>query len=244
MPKRKPDGLFFIRPPLLRTATELNRAKRYIAEKNLTPDSAIKSFERAADAIKNGIRVFISYKFIHHDLAVKFRDLIREYGQSRLARDRNGQPWVFIAEQGVEAGKDYRKKIQDEIDKAHWFFLLLPDVQFDREWPIYEAGYFQRGMTASERLICVRHRSVAEAAQFQYLQAYDSSPERLKRLFTQLFFEEQAIPGMKQIAFDDKKKDLENDAKDLSRLFQPAAVADVCGRFIDIEHKQGISTTK
>ena len=130
---------------------ELNAAKRYIAEKNLPPDFAIKSFERAADAIKNGIRVFISYKFIHHELAKKFRDLIRDYGQRRLARDRDDKPWVFIAEQGIEAGKDYPKQIQDEIDKAHWFFLLLPDVQFDREWPIYEAGYFQRGMTASEQ---------------------------------------------------------------------------------------------
>ena len=219
---------------------ELNAAKRYIAEQNLPTDLAIKSFERAVDAIKNGIRAFISYKFIHHELAKKFRDFIRDYGQSRLARDRDGQPAVFIAEQGVEAGKDYWKQIQDEIDKAHWFFLLLPDVQLDREWSIYEAGYFHRGMTVSERLICVHHKSVAKAAQFQYLQAYDSSLEGLQRLFTQLFFEDQAIPGMKQIGFDDKKKNLPKDADELSKLFHPAAVPDVCGRFIDIEHREGI----
>ncbi len=89
-----------------------------------------------------------------------------------------------------------------------------------------------------------RGTTLREAAQFHYLQAYDSSPEGLKRLFTQLFFEEQAIPGMKQIAFDAKKEELEKDAHDLSKLFQPAAVADVCGRFIDIEHKQGIKYDK
>ena len=165
---------------------ELRAAKRYIAEKNLPPDRARKAFDRAADAITNGIRVFISYKFIHHDMAARFRDLVRTYGHSRLAKDRDDQPYVFMAEQGVEAGKDYRRQILEEIDKAHWFFLLLPDIQLDREWPIYEAGYFQRGMTEAERLICVHHETVEAAAQFQYLQAYDSSPKELRRLFNQL----------------------------------------------------------
>jgi hypothetical protein len=225
---------------------ELNAAKQNIAEQNLTTDDAIKSFERAADAIKNGIRVFISYKFIHHDLAEKFRDSIRAYGQSRLAKDRDDQPWVFIAEQGVEAGKDYRKQIQEEIEKAHWFFLLLPDVQFGREWAIWEAGYFQRGMTATERLIGVHHKSVTKAAQFEYLQAYDSSPEGLQRLFTQLFFEKQAIPGMKQITFDNYKKNLERDTDELSKLFRIVrpVVPDVVGRFIEIEHRDGICYDK
>jgi hypothetical protein len=220
---------------------ELTAAKQTIAAEDIPPDLAIKSFERAADAIKNGIRVFISYKFIHQELAEKFRDLIREYGQSRLAKDRDGQPVVFIAKQGVEAGKEYRKQIHEEIGKAHWFFLLLPDAQFDREWPIYEAGYFQRGMTASERLICVHHKSVAKASQFQDLQAYESSPEGLQRLFTELFFQKQAISGMNQITYEDYKEHLQKDTEDLSKLFrgERPAVADVCGRYIEIEHEDG-----
>ncbi len=221
---------------------ELNAAKQTIAEMNLPTDPATKSFERAADAIKNGIRVFISYKFIHREVAEKFRDLIRAYGQIRLAKDRNGQPWVFIAEQGIEAGKDFRKHIHEEIEKAHWFFLLLPDVQVGREWSIYEAGYFLRGMTASERLICVHHKSVARATQFEYLQSVESSPEGLRRLFTDLFFQKQAIPGMKQISFDDFKKNLPKDTEDLSKLFKAELRLDpdVCGRFINIEHREGV----
>jgi hypothetical protein len=166
-------------------SAELRAAKDYlVSDTNLPTDLAIRSFDRAADAIKSGIRVFISYKFDDRDLAEKFQFFIREYGQTRLARDRDDQPYVFIAEQGMEAGKEYPKQIREEIEKAHWFFLLLPDVQSGREWLIWEAGYFQRGMTASERLISIRHKRISEAAELQYLQAYDSSPDGLQRLFT------------------------------------------------------------
>jgi hypothetical protein len=225
---------------------ELNAARRDIAERNLPADLAIKSFERAADAIKNGIRVFISYKYIQRELAEKFRDLIRTYGESRLAKDRDDQPWVFIAEQGVEAGKDWRKRVHEEMEKAHWFFLLLPDVQVGREWEIYEAGYFLRGMTDSERLICVHHESVAQASQFEHLQAFESSPEGLSKLFTELFFQKQAIPGMKQIKFDDYKEKLPEDTEELSKLFKAELhlLPEVCGRFIDIKHREGISYDK
>ncbi|HEY1432291.1 MAG TPA: hypothetical protein VGF39_11800, partial [Stellaceae bacterium] len=60
---------------------ELKAAKDSIDKDKLRIDLAIRSFDRAADAIKNGIRVFISYKFIQRPLAEKFRDLIRAYGQ-------------------------------------------------------------------------------------------------------------------------------------------------------------------
>jgi hypothetical protein len=225
---------------------ELESAKQNIAAEDLLPGEAIRSFERAADAIKNGIRIFISYKFIHSALAEKFRDLIRDYCLARLGRDRGLQPTVFIAERGMDGGKDYRKQLRDEIDKAHWFFLLLPDVQFDREWPIWEAGFFQRGMTLAERLICVHHPSVPVAGQLEDLQAYESTPDRLHQLFTELFFTKQAIPGMEQISFNDKRKDLQRDMLELSSLFkhERPAVADVCGRFIMIEHREGVGYGK
>jgi hypothetical protein len=226
---------------------ELRAANDYLAsETSLPTELAIRSFDRAADAIKNGIRVFISYKFCDRDLAEKLQFFIRAYGQSRLAHDRDNQPYVFLAEQGMEAGKEYPRQIREELETAHWFFLLEPDVQSGREWLIWEAGYFQRGMTASERLISIRPKSITGAAQLQYLQAYDSSPDGLQRLFTQLFFEDQAIPGMKQIAFDAKKQELKRDAEELSGLFpgRLVPVPAVVGRYIDIKHKQGIAYDK
>jgi hypothetical protein len=227
-------------------AEELIAARKTIAAEKLPVDRAIRSFERAADAIKNGIRVFISYKFTHVALAEKFRDLIREYGVTRLGRNRGGQPAVFMAERDMAGGKEYRTQLRDEIDKAHWFFLLLPDVQFDREWPIWEAGFFQRGMTFSERLICVHHKSVPVSGQLEDLQAYESSPERLEQLFGELFFTKEAIPGMDQISFNDKKKDLPKDMAELSALFkhERSATADVHGRFVMLEHKDGVRYDK
>ena len=101
-------------------------------------------------------------------------------------------------------------------------------------------------MTASERLISIRHKQITGAAELQYLQAYDSSPDGLERLFTQLFFEDQAIPGMKQIAFDDKKQTLKRDTEDLSRLFPGMLVPmpEVVGRYIDIKHRLGTAYDK
>jgi hypothetical protein len=152
----------------------------------------------------------------------------KPHGQSRLARDRQDQPYVFLAERDVKAGGEYRKQIREEIENAHWFFLLLPDMQFDREWPIWEAGYFQRGMAASERLICVHHKSIDTAAQLEDLESYESSVERLEQLFTELFFERQAIPGMKQICFDGFKKNLPQDVKNLSDLFMGPQPVRLC----------------
>ena len=229
---------------------ELKAAKETIAAQNLPAGFALMSFERASDAIKNGIRVFISYKSIHHALAEAFCEKIKAYGQSRLAKDQNGEPSVFIAEQRLQAGKPYQAQIEDEINKAHWFFLLLPDPQFDREWPIWEAGYFQRGMTASERLICVHPESVATAAQIQNLQAYEGSLEGLQQLFTQIFFEKQAVPGMNAITYLGYKQNLLRDMKELSDLFTtikgaPAPpVPDFYGRFIEIEHRADIRYDK
>jgi hypothetical protein len=228
---------------------ELKAAKDLIAkDKDKIPtDLAVRSFNRAADAIKNGIRVFISYKFIQRPLAEKFRALIIAYGQSRLARDPDGKPHVFLAQRDVTAGAEYRKQIREEIENAHWFFLLLPDMQFDREWPIWEAGYFRRGMAASERLICVHDKSIDTAAQLEDLQAYESSAERLKELFTQLFFKSQAIPGMNQICFDDISEKLPQDVKILSDLFmgpQPVPVPKIYSSFVNIKHKEGSTYDK
>src|SRR5271165_3173665 len=120
---------------------ELRAAKDYFAsDTSLPTDLAIRSFDRAADAIKDGIRVFISYKYRDRIVAAKLKDLIGDYGQSRLARDRDNKPYVFLGEQGMEVGKDYPKQIREEIEKCHWFFVLLPDIQSNREWRICEAG--------------------------------------------------------------------------------------------------------
>lgn len=228
-------------------AEELDAAKQRIAaQDNLSSPEAVKSFERAADAIKNGLRVFISYKFSHGGLAEKFRDLILDYGARRLGEDHDGQPTVFMAERGMQHGRVYREQLRNEIDKAHWFILLLPDVQFDRDWPIWEAGFFQRGMTFSERLVCIHHKSVPVAGQLEDLHACESSPKKLEQLFTQLFFEKQAIPGMEVISYKAKEKNLPKDMEDLSILFKQERpdVAEVCGRFVTLEHKEGVCYDK
>jgi len=64
---------------------ELREAANYLAsDRNLPTDFAIRSFDRAADAIKTGIRVFISYRYHDRSAAEKLKLLISDYGQRRL----------------------------------------------------------------------------------------------------------------------------------------------------------------
>jgi hypothetical protein len=88
----------------------------------------------------------------------------------------------------------------------------------------------------------VHHKSVPVAGQLEDLHAYESIPDKLQQLFTALFFTKQAIPGMDQISYNAKAKDLKKDTEELSSLFKQErpAVAEVCGRFITIEHKEGV----
>jgi hypothetical protein len=133
---------------------ELRGAKDSIAKDKdeLTVDRAIRSFDRAADAIKNGIRVFISYKFIHRPLAEKFCEIVKEYGQKRLARDPDDQPYVFLAQQNLKHGREYRQQIREEIAKAHWFFSSTPRRAIrpgmaDLRSRLFSAGHGSLGAT-------------------------------------------------------------------------------------------------
>ena len=47
---------------------------------------------------------------------------------------------------------------------------------------------------------------------------------------------------MKQIAFDDLKKNLGSDTIELSGFFQSRAVPEIFGRYVDIKHRDGAVT--
>jgi hypothetical protein len=207
---------------------------------DLQQPAAERAFLRAADAIKNGIRVFISYKSIHKSLASRLRKLIKSFGDGRVVE-------VFVAEQNIRGAADWRDELESAVERAHWFILLLPDTKFEREWPIFEAGYFKRGMTRTEKLICVHHPNVPLSAQLDDFQAFSSSPEDLKKMFTELFFSPDPVVGMRQICDAERMEELVPAIAELSNSFagpQPESFYDFRMSFVELAHQEGSNYSK
>jgi hypothetical protein len=226
-------------------AEELTRAcERIDGEPGLSPTDKLRAFARAADAIMDGIKIFISYKSEDEALATSFVEKLADYGAKRLKEDASGNPEIFVAAQNIHGGDDWRQTIKARLAESHWLILLLPDAEIDRDWLVYEAGYFDRGMckAAGEKLICVHHPNVTLASQLENYQSYSSTADGIRKLFEELFFTADAIAGMHQVAPPFRAKRLAEDARELSLAFRhPRARIEpvFCLRYIDIAHRDG-----
>ena len=56
----------------------------------------------------------------------------------------------------LQVGRDWRAQIEATIPQCDWFLLLLP-TPGERDWVLYEAGYFSRGQGLAGRLVCLHH---------------------------------------------------------------------------------------
>jgi hypothetical protein len=228
-----------------RRAEELDRARAQIAQvRGMHDEDRLAAFDRAADAITDGIRIFISYKSEDQTLGILFKEMLADYGAKRLHEEASGNPDIFLAAQSIRGGDDWRKEIKACIKRTHWFILLLPDVEIDRDWLVWEAGYFDRGMCqeAGERLICVHHPNAAQASQLQHYQGYTSDAQGIENLLTDLFFTPNAITGMQPVAPPLKLGNLKRDALELSKAFrapQQRIEPIYCLKHVDIAHREG-----
>lgn len=220
---------------------QIEDAWSFISGLELSPEAAGYAMERSADAIKHGLRIFISHKTEDEELAKKLRKLLIDYGKPVLARTDNGYD-VFIAEQHLRGGQEWSAEIESKLQSAHWFILLLPDSEDNRDWTIYEAGYFKRGMASTEKLLCIHHPLSGPPAQLANLQAYESTPEGLHKMLKQLFFEDNAIPGVKSIGIDIEEQEVVAAAQELSKSFQ-APKMKTCAQpwlsHIELNHEEG-----
>jgi hypothetical protein len=227
-----------------RRAEELDRAMAQIDYvRGMHDEDRVAAFDRAADAITDGIRIFISYKSEDQTLGVLFKEMLADYGAKRLHEEASGNPDIFLAAQSAYGRDEWRELIKAHLKRTHWFILLLPDVEIDRDWLVWEAGYFDRGMcpVAGERLICVHHPN-AEASDIQHYQGYTSNAQGIENLFTDLFFTPNAITGMQPVAPPLKLGNLKRDALELSKAFrapQQRIEPIYCLKHVDIAHREG-----
>lgn len=223
-----------------------NARSRIAAETHLSMRQKTRAFERAADAITDGIRIFISYKFDDLELATCLKKKLADYCAPRVRLDESNNPDISVAELDHKGGDDWRQTIKGNIKRAHWFILLLPEIEVDRDWVVWEAGYFERGMCteAGERLIVMHHPEIKLATQLENYQSVSSSPGKIKQLFDDLFFKPNAIAGMPRIALRHKQDDLAEDAKEIADKFYGPRGQDVpvfCLSYVDIKHQDDVA---
>lgn len=157
---------------------------------------AEKAFVKYADAILNGIKIFVSYKVGFHEAARSIIEPFELYGNGRIFM--NGQ-FPFMCERVSDTGKEFRQGIYKALEEAHWFFLLLPEQSLDRSWTLFEAGYFKRAMGIEDRLIAIHHSRVEMAGPLTDLDAVRAEQDQVSTFLQQLLREPNAIPGMAPI---------------------------------------------
>ena len=171
-------------------AKEITAAIEQLAEK---PDAriAIKKL-RPALAAKT-VYVFFSYKKKDERAAVAVVNALRKFSAGKL---RISYQADFTEE---IAGKQWRDKIRDEVCRANWFILLLPDPSDDWDWCLYETGIFDRQPTSADRLICLHHPDTKIPSPIEDYHSVPATIPEVEKFLRMVYLNSNPVPGMKAI---------------------------------------------
>ena len=157
------------------------------------------AMDNAADAIFDGVKIFVSYKLNAHQAAAqKLVHPFKVLGSHRIKMEENGD-WPFLCKEADVNGRAFQPIVYKALEAAHWFIILLPDERLDRSWTLFEAGFFTRAMHPGDRLICIRHPNITQAGPLRALDGYEATLEDLRRLYNRLLRTPGASPGMDTI---------------------------------------------
>ena len=173
----------------------------------------------AADAICNGIKIFVSYKIGHGRAAKALLEPLSAFGNGRILFD--GKKWPFRCELAGLQGRTYKDDIHLALEETHWFFLLLPDTSIDRSWTMFEAGFFRRSMQFGDRLICIHHSTVKPAGPLEDFGLVVADYDNILSLYKTLLCNPDPMPGMDAIHPRLTDNHLEAYVNDLTAEIQP-----------------------
>jgi hypothetical protein len=166
------------------------------------------------------ITVFFSYKAKDKSVAKRIANLLEQWSATKLQIKH-------MASLGVEdVGRDWRQRIEDTIPDCDWFLLLLPNPEEERDWPLFEAGYFQRGEGLSGRLVCLHHSDNDVADVFGSKQSVPAEINSVADFLKGLFHEPNWISGMP--ALNPALMDLNDKAQEIVNLIQPPPGVNIC----------------
>jgi hypothetical protein len=198
------------------------------AAKSLFEENAGAPIEKIVEAVRRlqkplhegRLTVFFSYKAKDKSVANKIAELLEEWSADKLQMEH-------MARFGVEdVGRDWRQKIEDTIPRCDWFLLLLPNPEEERDWPLFEAGYFRRGEGLSGRLVCLHHSDNDAADVFGSKQSVPAERDAVAKFLRGLFLEANWIPGMP--ALNTALKNLDDKAQEIVNLIQPPPGVNTC----------------
>ena len=175
------------------------------------------------------VNVFFSYKDKDGPIARTIAKKLESWSAGKLKVKH-------MADLSVEeVGRKWRKEIERTIPLCDWFLLLLPTPGDERDWVLYEAGYFSRGQGLAGRLVCLHHpdNKVSDALTAPPIRARrgGTSPPFLEALFRRWNW----VPGMP--ALNPDLNQLDDKAAEIVELIQPPTGPGVkfcCGPHMEV----------
>ena len=139
------------------------------------------------------LNIFFSYKKKDEAAAVAVVKQLRKYSAGKLRITYQAEFTEDIA------GRPWREWIRDEISRANWFILLLPDPSDDWDWCLYETGLFDRRPTSADRLICLHHPDTKVPSPIKDYHAVKATVPELTKFLEMVYVKRNPIPGFEPI---------------------------------------------
>jgi protein kinase/serine/threonine-protein kinase len=137
------------------------------------------------------VTAFCSYKKKDEPIASKLETLFSQWTSGRLEMKRMGT---------FKVGEEWREQIKKDIPSSDWFLLLMPGPEEDRDWPLFEAGYFRPGgRTLSRHFVCLHHPDTEVTDALGDHQSVPAELDKVRSFLEQLLIEPNWIPGLPAI---------------------------------------------
>ena len=87
---------------------------------------------------------------------------------------------IFLSEEAIEPGEDYREDISHAIEEAKCFILLYTDPALDWSWCFYEAGCFSAGKLEKRPIYCLHPTDIDPPGPIANLQTVRAVPDGIE----------------------------------------------------------------
>lgn len=181
---------------------EIRRAAELLADK---PD-AVRSMKKLFPAFENKtVSVFFSYKSKEEKTARTIVDVLKKESAGKL-------DFCYQADFTERiVGKEWRQWIKENVRKANWFILLLPDPSDDYDWCLFETGQFEAQFTSADRMICLHHPDSMIPSPIQDYHTVAARAPEMEKFLRMVFVNENPVPGMDAI-----NKEIQNEISEVA----------------------------
>lgn len=171
-------------------------------------DAGVEAFTKSADAIVNGIKIFVSFPVSCSDFAQTFLDTLWSFDDNKRLCREGRFPYMFARSESRAVGQVYSTQVLEALRLTHWMFIIVPSEVADAQWVVFEAGAFAGSMLPMDRLICIHHPAVERIKPLQGFDTTSVTEPDLSRMFKKLYSDTGSIPGIKSL-IEQKKFDEE-----------------------------------